>query len=373
MIVNKPPMGWNSWNTFGHEINEKVVRDMADFFVNEGYKDAGYKYIVIDDCWSKKQRENGKLVADPEKFPSGMKALADYIHSKGLKFGMYSCCGTMTCAGYPSSFDYEFVDAKTFASWGVDLLKYDFCHKPTSCTAQALYHRMGVALENCGRDILFSACNWGCDESYKWMRSTGAHMFRSTGDIFDNFNSMKDIAESQIPFLYASGPNCFNDVDMLIVGMSGAGNVGAGGCTYNEYAVHFALWCLFGAPLMMGNDLRIASPEIKALLQNKELIKIDQDAAHRDPFVIESYCDRYAFVRHLENGDLLLAYFNMGGDDGDIEFRFADFGLPRVTGMALDMTNVMTGETIKNQRDYFQAYAKAHDFVMYRCKVVKAK
>ncbi|MBQ3177414.1 MAG: glycoside hydrolase family 27 protein, partial [Clostridia bacterium] len=144
MLATLPPMGWNSWNTFGGAINEKVVRDTADAIVDLGLKDVGYEYVVIDDCWSLRERNaEGKLVADPEKFPSGMKALADYVHSKGLKFGMYSCAGTRTCAGYPGSFDYEFVDAKTFADWGVDFLKYDFCYKPRLSAGPVLYNRMG--------------------------------------------------------------------------------------------------------------------------------------------------------------------------------------------------------------------------------------
>ena len=159
MIQKTPPMGWNTWNTFGYEINEDLIRTTADAMVSTGLLAAGYNYLVIDDCWSLKERDaNGRLVADPQKFPSGMKALADYVHAKGLKFGMYSCCGTLTCAGYPSSYDYEFIDAETFASWGVDYLKYDHCYKPDTTPSDLLYRKMGLALANCGRDILFSAC-----------------------------------------------------------------------------------------------------------------------------------------------------------------------------------------------------------------------
>ena len=239
MLAQKPPMGWNSWNTFGPNINEKVVRDTADAFITKGLKDAGYEYVVIDDCWSLRDRgTDGRIVPDPEKFPSGMKALADYIHSKGLKFGMYSCAGTRTCAGYPGSFDYEFIDAKTFAEWGVDFLKYDFCYKPSLANGPILYNRMGMALKASGREILFSACNWGSDEVEKWIRSTGAHMYRSTGDINDTFDSFKNIAMSQVDKLTYSAPGCFNDIDMLICGMHGKGNVANGGCTDIEYRTH---------------------------------------------------------------------------------------------------------------------------------------
>ena len=199
MLVKKPPMGWNTWNTFGHDINEELIRSSADVFVEAGLRDAGYEYVVIDDCWSKKVRDpqTDRLVPEPEKFPSGMKALSDYIHAKGLKFGMYSCAGQRTCADYPGSFDHEFLDAKTFAEWGVDFLKYDFCYKPTSVDGPTLYRRMGMALRASGRDILFSACNWGSDNVWQWIRSTGAHMYRSTGDINDNPESYRSIARSR--------------------------------------------------------------------------------------------------------------------------------------------------------------------------------
>ncbi len=179
-------MGWNSWNTFGHDINEELIKTTADSMVSEGFLEAGYNYLVIDDCWSKRMRnEKGELEADPEKFPNGIKAVADYVHSKGLKFGIYSCAGNYTCAGYPGSYEYEFVDARTFAEWGVDFLKYDYCYKPAFEVGKMLYRRMGLALANCGRDILFSACSWGADETNKWIKETGAHMWRSTGDIND--------------------------------------------------------------------------------------------------------------------------------------------------------------------------------------------
>ena len=192
-------MGWNSWNTFSEHISEDLICSTADRFVECGLRDAGYEYIVIDDCWSLRERDaSGRLVADPEKFPHGMKAVADYVHGKGLKFGMYSCAGTHTCAGFPGSFEHEFVDAATFAEWGVDYLKYDFCHFPKSADAKAAYTTMSMALRNCGRDILFAACNWGLYEPELWMRSRGIHTYRSTGDISDNLASFSSIFDSQI-------------------------------------------------------------------------------------------------------------------------------------------------------------------------------
>ena len=219
-----PPMGWNSWNTFTWEINDKLIREAADAMASE-LKDAGYEYIVIDDCWSEKQRDsNGRLVPDRWKFPEGIKPVADYVHSKGLKFGMYSCAGTHTCGGHPGSFEHEFDDAETFAEWGVDYLKYDYCYKPDHIPGEILYKRMSTALRNCGRDIMFSACNWGNDDVYKWIRESGAHLFRSTGDIQDNWESIKRLALSQIGNECYGGNFCHNDIDMLVVGMHGGSN-----------------------------------------------------------------------------------------------------------------------------------------------------
>ncbi|MDD2648970.1 MAG: glycoside hydrolase family 27 protein, partial [Eubacteriales bacterium] len=212
MLAARAPMGWNSWNTFANNISEKLIFEMADAMVDMGYLAAGYEYLVIDDCWSLRDRdENGMLVPDPEKFPHGMKAVSDYVHKKGLKFGMYSCAGQRTCAGYPSSYDHEYQDAATFASWGVDFLKYDFCYFPQSGDPKMRYLTMAMALKASGREILFSACNWGTDESWQWMREVGAHMYRSTGDIFDNFASFSQIAKSQFKNFSMSSPACFND------------------------------------------------------------------------------------------------------------------------------------------------------------------
>ena len=229
MLAQKPPLGWNSWNTFGPNISDALIREMADTLVSRGYRDAGYEYLVIDDCWSLRDRNDaGLLVPDPEKFPSGMKAVADYVHAKGLKFGMYSCAGVMTCAGYPSSYDHEFTDAETFAAWGVDFLKYDFCNFPETGDCRTRYQTMSMALKSTGRPILFSACNWGRHDPWNWMRSVGAHMYRSTGDIMDNYRSFTDIFKSQLGNLSMSAPGSFNDMDMLTVGMGGKGNVGIG-------------------------------------------------------------------------------------------------------------------------------------------------
>ncbi len=392
MLSQRPPLGWNSWNTFGANISDSLIREMADIMVEKGYLAAGYEYLVIDDCWSLRERdENGLLVPDPEKFPHGMKAVADYVHSKGLKFGMYSCAGVMTCAGYPSSYDHEFTDAKTFASWGVDFLKYDYCFFPETGDCRARYQTMSMALKASGRDILFSACNWGQKEPWKWMRSVGAHMYRSTGDIMDNFISFTDIFRSQIDNLCMSANGCFNDMDMLTVGMCGKGNVGLGKvCTYEEYRLQFALWCLAGVPLMMGADLRALPEEYRQLMQHPDLLRIDQDEECRPPCLIRrgsittsnpnpkegEYPWRtipdvsFTFLRHLSGNEFALAYINLSDAESQINCEFADIGLPAASGFALEMRDVFTGEVIGPRTDFYRPTVPAHDLKLYLCRMV---
>ncbi len=371
MLATLPPMGWNSWNTFGEKINEQVIKDTADAIVSLGLKDVGYEYVVIDDCWALRERNaEGKMVADPAKFPSGMKALSDYVHAKGLKFGMYSCAGTRTCAGYPGSFDYEFIDAKTFADWGVDFLKYDFCYKPRLSAGPVLYNRMGMALKASGREILFSACNWGSDEVERWIRSTGAHMYRSTGDVNDSFRSFKEIAMSQVDKLGYSGPGCYNDIDMLICGMHGKGNVANGGCSDTEYKVHFALWCLFQSPLMIGSDLSVCNEYNLNLMKNKELISINQDPEARPPMLVNADRERPIFFKHLANGEYVLAFFNFTDNDSNGTWgatcEFYDFGLTATSGYGLHLRDIFTGEDLGLKAEYMNVAVPSHDCKIFR-------
>ena len=394
MLAPRPPLGWNSWNTFGENISDELIREMADRMVSQGWLAAGYEYLVIDDCWSLRERdENGLLVPDPAKFPHGMKDLADYVHAKGLKFGMYSCAGVMTCAGYPSSYDHEYTDAKTFASWGVDFLKYDFCNFPESGNCRARYQTMAMALKASGRDILFSACNWGRLDPWKWMRSVGAHMYRSTGDIMDNYVSFTDIFKSQLDNLSMSAADCFNDMDMLTVGMGGKGNVGFGKvCSYEEYRLQFALWCLSGVPLMIGADLRSLAPEYVSLMQNKDLLRIDQDEECRPPFLIrrgsvftsnpepregefpwrELPDTSFTLFRHLSGNEYALAYINLSEAETTIQCQLVDVGLPVSSGFALDVRDVFTGESLGKKADFFNCVVPGHDMKLYLCSLVPA-
>ena len=375
MIKNTPPMGWNSWNTFGADINEQLIFDTADKMVETGLSALGYEYLVIDDCWALKERdENGRLVADPQKFPHGMKAVADYVHSKGLKFGMYSCAGYLTCAAYPGSFEYEFIDAKTFAEWGVDFLKYDYCYHSSVIHGKYLYRRMGLALKNCGRDILFSACTWGADNTAEWIRETSANMWRSTGDVFDNWETIKSIIEQQEAILPYGGAGSFNDMDMLVVGMYGKGNVGLQGLNDTQYKTHFSIWALLGSPLMIGCDVRNINKETFDILSNEELIKINQDADCRQVFKLSLYSGNNikAYARNLENGDIAVGFFNLTDNKVTVKFLLDELGLPISTGKTLEMHEVWNGETVTVKNGTLIKNIEAFDSLVYRCRVVDA-
>ena len=372
-----PPMGWNSWNTFTENINEELILSTADVMVNSGLRDAGYSYLVIDDCWSLKERGScGELIADPEKFPHGMKYVADYIHGKGLKFGMYSCCGTRTCAGYPGSFEHEFRDAAQFAAWGVDYLKYDNCYKPKTVSSELLFHRMGLALANCGRDIVFSACQWGTENVHQWIRSSGAHLFRSTGDIQNCWSSIIDIAQSQMDLQGCGAAYCHNDMDMLVVGMYDAGGneyISAGGCTDAEYQTHFALWALMGSPLMIGCDIRRMSDSAAGILMNKEVIAINQDTECRAAYRIMAgpQPDNFVLVKHLTDGSLALGYFNIGDADAHVSLEFWDLGLGAASGYGLEFRDIIAHEDLGLKREYWSPVIEPHGCRVYRCRPVK--
>ena len=396
MLSKTPPMGFNTWNTFGENINEQLIKETADKMVELGLRDCGYEYLVIDDCWSKRERDpqTGKIVPDEEKFPNGMKAVSDYVHSKGLKFGMYSCAGTRTCADYPGSFDHEYLDAETFAEYGVDFLKYDFCYKPDSANGPLLYRKMGMALRACGREILFSACNWGMEEPGEWMRAIGAHMYRSTGDIMDNFVSFTDIVKSQLKKLCMSGdindsfrsfadialsqidnlaysaPGCFNDIDMLTVGMYGRGNVGSVGCSDIDYKTQFALWCMFSSPLMLGGDLRCMNDFCLDLVKNERLIRINQDEESRPAFVAtKSWNDKIVFAKLLSNNEIAILFVNFSESKCGVPFYFENIGISAASGYGLEMTDAFTGECIGVKKEFMQMHLEAHDCACFICKL----
>ncbi len=301
-----PPMGWNSWNKFADKIDDKTVREIADAMVSTGMKDAGYVYTNIDDTWEAGRDAQGNIQTN-SKFPD-MKALADYVHSKGLKIGIYSSPGPKTCADYEGSYQHEEQDAKTWAAWGIDYLKYDWCsankvYKPAEM--RAVYKKMGDALKATGRPIVFSLCQYGLQNVWEWGASVGGNLWRTTGDIEDSWKSMSTIGfDKQTDHGKYAGPGHWNDPDML--------EIGNGGMSATEYRTHMSLWAMLAAPLLAGNDLRSMDDETRKILMNKEVIAIDQDKLGRQGYKISKEAGAEMWVKPLENGDLALALFNRG-------------------------------------------------------------
>jgi len=323
-----PPMGWNSWNHFQCDINEKVIRDTADAMVTSGMRDAGYQYVVIDDCWHGPRDANGFITADPQRFPSGIKALADYVHSKGLKFGIYSDAGRLTCGGRPGSEGHEYQDALTYARWGVDYLKYDWCNTGDR-NAQEAYATMADALRHSGRPIVFSMCEWGTAKPWLWAKNTG-NLWRTTGDISDDFAVKKkghdwehpvtmilDLNEPLWPF---AGPGHWNDPDML--------EVGNGGMTPDEYRSHFSLWAMMAAPLIAGNDIAHMDDTTKSILENKEVIAVDQDPLGVQGHRVWKDGDREVWVKPLSGGAKAVLLFNRGDAPVAITATAEELGWP---------------------------------------------
>lgn len=377
MLTTRPPMGWNSWNTFTKDINEDLICDTADAIVKNGLDKSGYKYVVIDDCWSEKERDkNGNLVADHIKFPHGMKYVGDYVHSKGLKFGMYTDSGPKTCAGYPGSYGHEFEDARFFAKCGVDYLKYDNCFHPSQDTNKR-YNRMAMALKQTKRHIVFSACSWGTGGVHDWARSCGVDLYRSTGDIFDNFDSVKNILRSQMDKFSKTGVGCYNDMDMLITGLKGNGNISKNqGCTDAQYRYHFAAWCMCGSPLMIGCDVRNITDENLALLKQENLIRIDQDSECRPPIFIDDnrgHKDNVIMFKHLDDNTYAIGLFNSYDTKSQIMFQFYEIGIDPLSGYAFDLTDAFTNEHIGIARDYIDPEVDAGDCKVYLAKLVKVR
>jgi alpha-galactosidase len=299
-VATTPPMGWTSWNKYACNVSESLIMGMADAMVSSGMKDAGYEYIVIDDCWQVSRDENGEIVVDKDRFPHGMKYVADYVHSKGLKFGIYSCAGSLTCQGRPGGLGHEYQDARTYARWGVDYLKYDWCNSSTQ-DAKSSYTNMRDALYTAGRPIVFSICEWGSNKPWEWAGKVG-NLWRTTGDISDSWNSMINIFEQQKDLARYAGPGRWNDPDML--------EVGNGGMTTEEYKTHFSLWCMLAAPLIAGNDLANMTPEIKSILMNKELIAVNQDTLGRQGVCYRDNGDYQIWIKPLANKDKAVCLLN---------------------------------------------------------------
>ena len=332
MLAATPPMGWNSWNTFGPNIDEVLVDETATALVDRGLLAAGYDTLVIDDGWMATERVDGRLVPDPDRFPSGMKRLVDRVHARGLKFGIYSCAGTHTCERLPASYGFEHVDAATFAEWEVDFLKYDFCYTAAGSDAVSLYRRMGQALRATGRPIIYSICEWGQNRPWEWAPAIGAHMWRTTDDIFDSWDSVTQIGfEANAALHPYAGPGRWNDPDMLVVGMGGEGHVARGGMTDAEYRSHFALWCMQASPLMIGCDVRTVDAEAISLLSDPGLIAIDQDPLGRQGSRLQTggHVHGEIWTKPLGDGSWAVAFFNNSDrDEAVLSIGWESLGMP---------------------------------------------
>jgi len=383
-----PPMGWNSWNTFGAHITESDVKATADALVETGLAAVGYQYVVIDDFWHADERIDGKLSWNTQTFPSGIPALADYVHGKGLKFGIYSCAGTHTCGGKPASFRNEEIDAKTFAEWGVDYLKYDYCFFPPEANGPASFRRMAQGLRNSGRDIVFSLCNWGFDDLHTWARHTGGHLWRTTGDIQDKWSSIYDIGFRKQKDLHPyAGPGGWNDPDMLVVGMRGKSknpevigveasetdwntaadaDASASGCNDDEYRTHFALWCLQAAPLLIGADIRALDQSSLSLLANPRLIAINQDPLGIQARCIGAHRNVEIWSKPLADGSVAVGLFNLGPQPKcHAPVSWESLGLP-------DHAECRVTELVDNEdRGTHTRFYSSHDIPKHGCEVLR--
>jgi alpha-galactosidase len=354
-----PPMGFNDWNAFGCNVNEQLIKDTADLFVSSGLKAAGYQYVNIDDCWLTHQRDpqTGRLVPDPVKFPDGVKGTADYVHAKGLKLGIYEDAGTATCAGYPGSLGHEDLDAQTFADWSVDYLKYDNCNNAGSVTTEqyiARYSAMRDALARTGRQIVYSICEWGVNTPWTWAPQVG-NLWRTTGDIGDNWNSLKSIINQNVNLYPFAKPGAWNDPDML--------EVGNGGMTDTEYRTHFALWAMLAAPLLIGTDLRRATPATMAILTNTDIIAVDQDPLGSQAKPIVNSNGLVVFAKPLKGGDAAVALYNSTDIPATVQTSAQAAGLTKAPAYQLrDLWQHSTTETAAT----IAATVPAHGTVIYR-------
>jgi len=369
-----PPMGWNSWNKFQCDVNEKIIREMADAMATNGMKDASYQYINIDDCWQGQRDAEGFIHPDPQKFPSGMKALADYVHSKGLKFGIYSDAGGKTCGGRPGSRGHEYQDALTYARWGVDYLKYDWCGCE-DLNAKGAYTTMRNALRAAGRPIVFSICEWGQNQPWLWAADIG-NLWRTTTDITPCFDCTLDhktwqqwgvlqILDAQKPLRKYAGPGHWNDPDMLEVGNS---------MSVNEDRAHFSMWCMLAAPLICGNDLKHMSKETLDILVNKEVIAVDQDKLGVEGFVYSTNANAEIWFKPLSGGDWAMCALNRGMQPQNISFDWKhenvtdDFSKrdAQFDRTIYSLRNLWTKQDAGDTSQVLNAGIPAHDVLMLR-------
>ncbi len=369
-----PPMGWNSWNKFACDVNEQLIRETADAMATNGMKDAGYQYINIDDCWQGERDRQGFIQPDPKRFPSGMKALADYVHSKGLKLGIYSDAGAKTCGGHVASRGHEYQDAQTYAQWGVDYLKYDWCGCE-DLNAKGAYTTMRDALHAAGRPIVFSICEWGNSKPWEWAPPVG-HLWRTTGDIYPCFDCKQDhgtwyswgvmqILDLQKGLREAAGPGHWNDPDMLEVG---------NGMAANEDRAHFSMWCMLAAPLISGNDLRHMSKETTAVLLNRDAIAVNQDKLGIEGFPYSAREGMEVWFKPLDNGAWAMCVLNRTGRPQKFLFDWKNEAVAdnfskreaRFDATTYRIRDLWTKKDLGNTGEPLNAEVPSHDVLMVR-------
>src|SRR4051812_42101046 len=359
-----PPMGWNTWNKFACNVSEKLVKEAADAIVSSGMKDAGYKYVVIDDCWQVSRDQAGNIVPDAQRFPGGIKAVADYVHSKGLLFGIYSDAGTGTCENRPGSRGYEFQDARQYAAWGVDYLKYDWCNHSTQ-DSQASYTLMRDALAKSGRPIVFSICEWGSTKPWLWAGNVG-NLWRSTGDIINKWdgkekwggNGVVQILDLEDGLESYAGPGHWNDPDML--------EVGNGVLNMTESRAHFSMWCILAAPLIAGNDIRSMTREVHDILTDAEAIAIDQDPLGQQGKRVRTRNGLEVWVKQLADGGRAVALLNRSPSEADIAASWTEIGYPDT--LAASVRDIWAKKDLGSLKGKVSASVPSHGVVLLRIK-----
>lgn len=367
-LAKTPPMGWNSWNAFGMDINSQIVKSVADSMVTKGLKDAGYEYIVIDDGWQMGRDKNGRIITDSTSFPEGIKYLADYVHSRGLKFGIYTCCGTKTCGGRPGSYGYEAIDAKTYAEWGVDYIKEDWCNTE-GLNTRTQYKIMSDAIRATGRPMILSLCEWGTSKPWEWAKGIGA-MWRTTSDIQDCYDCVKDwggmgwihILEKSVDLAPYAGPGHWNDPDMLEVGNKALNPI--------ECRAHFAMWCMMAAPLIAGNNISTMHETIREILTAPEIIAIDQDSLGIQGTRIRNENGLQVWQKPLEDGSIAVALLNVTNNSSQMSVSLDEIGFRN--GVKSEVRDLWNRKDLASIKSMYNAEVEAHGVVVVKIKGRKA-